>query len=175
MPTAPAPAVEPLPSGDRVVAQPSEHVAQGKPDPNCHDCKRADAQGGPVYHGDPEMKLDEATLADVRTTIQDTCDLLAKGVDILEAHVKRPEKASKALLDYLKTNKIEIDRVFHRADEVRARLRVAGYDQDIPVEVQPEFEERMGAIQARLEKMRRVYRDRPEVLAAFGGFFPRKR
>lgn len=154
-------------------AQRSEFVAQGKPDPACRDCRQADAQGGPNYHGTPHMKLDETTLDDVRSTVDQTCSLLEQGVDILEANVSRPEKAAGALKTFQKKKRQEIERIFHRADEVRGRLSAAGYDQDIPAEIQPMFEARMGAIQRRLEKMREVYREHPDVLEAFGGLFPR--
>ena len=170
----PAAAVQ-APEGppDKVVSQRSEFVASGKPDPNCPDCKRADASGGPAFYGKPGMKLDAKTIADATVTVEQTCMLLEKGVDILEANVKQPERATAALKEYQKKSKQQIDKIFHRADEVRARLRAAGYEQDIPAEIRPVFEKRMGAIQKRLEKMRHVYRDHPAVLEAFGALFPR--
>jgi hypothetical protein len=148
-------------------------VARGKPDPNCPDCKRADASGGTAMYGKPGMKLDAKTVADATLTVEQTCMLLEKGVDILEANVKQPERATQALKDYQKVSKQQIEQIFHRADEVRARLRAAGYEQDIPEEIRPVFEKRMGAIQKRLETMRDVYRDHPSVLEAFGALFPR--
>jgi len=173
-PASPPPAKSansPLP--DEVISQPSEFVAQGKPDPNCPDCKRADASSGPALFGKPGLKLDSKTIADAKMTVDQTCMLLENGVDILEANVKQPERATKALKAYQTTSKQEIERIFHRANEVRSRLRAAGYEQDIPEEIRPAFEKRMGAIQKRLEKMRDVYRDHPEVLEAFGALFPR--
>ena len=80
-------------------------MAQGKPDPACKDCRKADASAGPTYHGKPHMKLDELTLNDVRKTVDQTCSLLEQGVDILEAHVKRPEKAAPALKLFQKKKK----------------------------------------------------------------------
>lgn len=169
---APSPtAVGPAP--DNPVSQPSEFVARGKPDPNCHDCKSADASSGPALFGKPGMKLDEKTIADAKLTVEQTCSLLEKGVQILEANVKQPERAGKALKDHQEVSKQEIERIFHRADEIRSRLRAAGYEQDIPAEIRPLFEKRMGAIQKRLEAMREVYRDHPAVLEAFGALFPR--
>ena len=161
------------PAPDKAVSQASEFVARGKPDPNCHDCKSADASSGPALFGKPGMKLDEKTIADAKLTVEQTCSLLEKGVEILEANVKQPERAGKALKDYQEVSKQEIARIFHRADEIRSRLRAAGYEQDIPIEIRPLFEKRMGAIQKRLETMREVYRNHPAVLEAFGALFPR--
>ncbi len=175
---APAPTPAPAPTAaapvpDNVISQRSEHVARGKPDPNCPDCKRADASGSPIMYGKPGMKLDSKTIADALHTVEQTCMVLEKGVDILEANVKQPERAAKALNDYQTKSKQELEQIFHRADEIRARLRAAGYEQDIPVEIRPVFEKRMGDIQKRLEKMRDVYRNHPKVLEAFGTLFPR--
>ena len=170
-PTPSAAAVGPAP--DSPVSQASEFVARGKPDPHCRDCKSADASSGPALFGKPGMKLDDKTIADAKLTVEQTCSLLEKGVQILEANVKEPERASKALKDHQEISKQEIERIFHRADEIRSRLQAAGYEQDIPAEIRPLFEERMGAIQKRLEVMREVYRDHPAVLEAFGALFPR--
>ena len=170
----PAPAAAAVgPAPDNAVSQASEFVARGKPDPNCHDCKSADASSGAALYGKPGMKLDEKTVADAKLTVEQTCSLLERGVEILEANVKQPERAGKALKDYQEVSKQEIERIFHRADEIRARLRAAGYEQDIPAEIRPLFEERMGAIQKRLETMRDVYRNHQAVLEAFGALFPR--
>ena len=158
------------------VTQRSEFVATGKPPPPCRDCDKADGGAVPQYHGEkPKMKLDDKTLADAQKTVTATCDLLEAGVQILEANVKRPEQAAQALNAYQKKHKAEIKDVLHRADEIRGRLRAAGYDQDIPSEIRPAFEKRMGKIQARLEKMRKTYAKHPSVLEAFGAFFPSRR
>ncbi len=159
--------------GGGVVAQRSEFVAAGTPTPPCRDCDKSDGGASPQYHGKPHMKLDDKTLADVRATVDATCALLEEGVTILEKNVKSPNEATVALKAYQEKNSAKIKAVFHRADEVRNRLRGAGYDQDIPAEVQPEFNKRMGAIQVRLEKMRTVYAQHSAVLEAFGALFPR--
>lgn len=176
---APPPKVAPTPMPKNiktvegnVTSTPSEHVATGQPEP-----PRVAENGKPanLYHGKPEMELDSKTLADVRSTIEQTCQLLEEGVDVLEKHAKRPEKAAKALEAYQKKNAARIEAVFRSAADVRARLRSVGYDQDIPQQVRPEFEKRMGAIQERLEKMRGIYRKHRDVLEAFGKLFPRAR
>lgn len=170
----PPPVVGPVGEApDNVVSRSSEYIARGKPDPKCRDCKNADASSGPALFDKPGMKLDPKTISDAKATIDATCELLENGVDILEANVKRPERAAQALQAYQTTSKQKIERIFHRADEVRARLRAAGYEHDIPDEIRPGFEKRMGAIQVRLEKMRDVYRAHPAVLEAFGALFPR--
>ena len=160
----------PKPTVGNVTSTPSEHVATGKAEP-------AGAAGAnassPVYHGNPQMQLDSKTLADVRTTIEQTCQLLEEGVDLLEKNAKTPEKAAKAIDKYREKNANRIQRVFKAAADVRARLRSVGYDQDIPDEVRPAFEKRMGTIQARLEKMRDTYRKHRNVLESFGQLFPR--
>ena len=161
--------------GGGVVAQRSEFVAAGAPTPPCRDCDKSDGGASPQYHGKPQMKLDDKTLADVRATVDATCALLEEGVAILEKNVKSPNEATVALKAYQEKNKARIKAVFHRADEVRNRLRGAGYDKDILAEVQPEFNKRMGAIQVRLEKMRTVYAQHSAVLEAFGALFPRGR
>lgn len=160
--------------GGGVVAQRSEFVAAGQPQPGCRDCNKADGGSTAPYHGKPQMKLDDKTLADVRATVDATCELLESGVAILEKNVKTPDRATAALKVFQAENMAKIASVFHRADEVRNRLRGAGYDQDIPAEVRPAFNKRMGAIQARLEKMRRVYVQHSDVLEAFGALFPRR-
>ncbi len=169
-----APAAAPA-KAEPVVAQRSEFVATGKPTPPCRDCDKNDGGSHPQYHGQPQMKLDPKTLADAQKTVDATCDLLDAGVKILESHVKTPEKAEAALKSYQKEHKAKIADVLHRADEVRGRLKAAGYDQDIPAEIRPAFEKRMGAIQKRLETMRTTYSQHPAVLEAFGAFFPRRR
>ena len=150
-----------------VTSTPSEHIATATAE------APGKGGGGGQYHGKPQMQLDSKTLADVRSTIEQTCQLLEEGVDLLEKHAKRPERAAKAINKYRKKNAARIDGVFKAAADVRARLRSVGYDQDIPAEVRPEFEKRMGAIQERLEKMRETYRKHRDVLEAFGQLFPR--
>ncbi|MCB9738866.1 MAG: hypothetical protein H6747_06330 [Deltaproteobacteria bacterium] len=170
----PMPDVEPTKPGQHVVAASSETIARGEPVPagdQQHDRDAGPSQ--PVYHGNPDMKLDEQTLTEVTKTIHATSDLLEAGVKILEDHVDRPEKAADALRRYLQKHRNEVDATFHKAAEIRARLAAAGYDQDIPHELQETFSERMEAVQKRLEKMRDVYRDHIDALEAFGGFFPR--
>lgn len=161
--------------GGGVVAQRSEFVAAGAPTPPCRDCNKTDGGASPQYHGKPQMKLDKKTLDDVRATVDATCALLESGVEILEKNVKTPNQATSQLKAFQEKNRTKITAVFHRADEVRNRLRGAGYDQDIPAEVQPAFNKRMGAIQVRLEKMRKVYAQHAPVLEAFGALFPRGR
>ncbi len=174
MPTPMPDVIEPSP-GQHVVAAPSETIAQGAPVPAGDQQLDRDATGAPpVYHGKPDMVLDEATLAEVTKTIHATSDLLEAGVKILEDHVDRPEKAAGALRRYLEKHRNEVDATFHKAGEIRARLAAAGYDQDIPHEVQDVFQKRMESVQKRLEKMRDVYRDHVDALEAFGGFFPRR-
>ena len=193
-PTPPTPTTPPLPpppsagvppsqvaagaaaeKGGGVVAQRSEFVAAGAPTPPCRDCGKVDGGSVPQYHGKPQMKLDKKTLDDVRATVDATCALLESGVAILEKNVKTPNQATSELKAFQEKNRVKIAAVFHRADEVRNRLRGAGYDQDIPAEVQPSFNKRMGAIQVRLEKMRTVYAQHAPVLEAFGALFPRGR
>ncbi|MCO4760150.1 MAG: hypothetical protein KC502_01520 [Myxococcales bacterium] len=170
----PESAPNPIAKGGAVMAQRSEFVATGKPAAPCRDCGKTDGGSTVPYHGKPQMKLDKKTLADVQRTVDATCALLESGVEILERNVKTPDKAATELKGYQDKNKQKITDVFHRADEVRSRLRVAGYDQDIPAEIRPAFNKRMGGIQKRLEKMRTVYAQHPDVLEAFGALFPRR-
>ena len=163
----PMPAQTEPPKGN-VTSTPSEHIASGAP-------VKAKPKGDQAFHGKPQMELDSKTLADVRSTIEQTCQLLEEGVELLEKHAKTPEKAAKALNKYREKNASRIQQVFKAAADVRARLRSVGYDQDIPAEVRPEFEKRMGAIQERLEKMRHTYKKHRDVLEAFGALFPRTR
>jgi len=155
-------------------AESSEHVATNKPDPACRDCKAADAgPGQPPYHGKPEVVLDERTLGEIQTSIDENNDLLEKGIAILEKHAKTPESAHAELDRFLKDNAKELDRAHAKAAEIRARMKAVGYDHDIPNEIRPAFEARMGKIAERLERVRDVYKGRTEVLAAFGRLFPR--
>jgi hypothetical protein len=154
-------------------AQPSEHIATNKPEPACSDCKRGDASNGPLYYGKPDMPLDEKTLAEVSDSVDATCQILEDGLAILEKDVQDPEKATEHLGEYRKKHEQAMKVVFEKAKEIKARLKGAGYDQDIPVEVRPHFDERMSKIHHRLEAMRDVYRKYPAVLEAFGQFFPR--
>lgn len=155
------------------LAQPSEHVASNKADPHCTDCQRADGSNAPTYYGKPDMPLDEKTLAEVTQTIDATSDILERGVELLEKHAKDPDKAAAAIDEYRKKSAGDIQKAFDKAKEIRARLKAAGYDQDIPAEVRPHFDARMTRIQERLEKMREVYRKHPDVLESFGALFPR--
>lgn len=157
-----------------VTSSASEHVATGKAQPAADRPKGEDPNQA-VYHGKPQMQLDSKTLADVRSTIEQTCQLLEEGVDLLEKYAKTPEKAAKAIDKYREKNANRIQSVFKAAADVRARLRSVGYDQDIPNEVRPAFEKRMGAIQSRLETMRSTYRKHRNVLETFGQLFPRTR
>lgn len=161
------------PQASAAPAQPSEHIATNKPEPACHDCKRGDATNGPLYYGKPDMPLDEKTLAEVSDSVDATCQILEDGLAILEKDVKEPEKATDHLGEYKKKHEQAMKSAFDKAREIKARLKAAGYDQDIPVEVRPHFDERMGKIHTRLEAMRDVYRKYPAVLEAFGQFFPR--
>jgi hypothetical protein len=179
-PPLPAP-VEPTPmpdvvapkAGQNVVARSSESIARGAPEPPCRDCDKADGASAPVYNQQPDMQLDDQTLADTRATIEATSALLERGVEILESHVDRPEKAAAALRKWLTKHDKEVQKTFADARDIRSRLAAAGYVQDIPHELQAPFAERMEAIQKRLEKMREVYRDQLDALEAFGAFFPR--
>ncbi len=154
-------------------AGPSESIAAGRSVRS--PSHGPDAASLPGYYGKPSMDLDEKTLADVQRTIDATCELLEQGVDILEANAETPDKAKVALAAFHKRSATHIERIFKAADQVKARLHAAGYDQDIPREIRPAFEKRMGAIQTRLEKIRTVYRRHPDVLEAFGKLFPRGR
>jgi len=119
------------------------------------------------------MPLDAQTLEDVRATIEATSAILEHGVTLLEQNQKQPEKAAAAIEAYRKKSAAELARVFERAREVKARLAAAGYDQDIPAELAPYVEERMGKVLQRLEAMRDVYRKHPDALTAFSGLIPR--
>ena len=180
---APAPTKVATPSGSEsaasaagtgnVVAGNSESVSDNVPGPAAAPVAQVDGGSTAPYIGDPQLVLDEAALTDVRSTIDATSDLLEAGVAILEKHKGKPEQAADALRNYQSKHRREMDEVFRRASEVRARMRSAGYDQDMPAEVRNEFEARMAKIQKRLETMRDVYRDHIDALEAFGGFFPR--
>jgi tRNA G26 N,N-dimethylase Trm1 len=148
-------------------------VATNKADPHCTDCQKGDAVSGPLYYGKPDMPLDEKTLAEVTDSIDGTSSILEDGLAILEKHVKDPDKAVAELGAYRQKNVAAIKRTFDKALEIKARLKGSGYDQDIPAEVRPHFDERMGKIHARLELMRDTYRKHPAVLEGFGAFFPR--
>ena len=167
----PMPPQSGVPQGN-VTSTPSEHIATGKP-VRAAIASNDDGTAKPVYHGNPQIELDSKTLGDVRATIEQTCQLLEEGVSLLEKYKKTPEKAAKALNAYRDKNAARIQRIFKDAADVKARLRSVGYDQDIPAEVRPEFEKRMGVIQGRLEKMRTTYAKHRDVLEAFGQLFPR--
>lgn len=175
--TAARPLVPPAPAAKAVVPaaplQPSEYIATNKPDPHCPNCRRGDVVSGPVYHGKPDMPLDSKTLDDVRITLDETTEILEQGVAILEKRSKSPDKALADLEAYRRRDAARIERAFAKAREVKARLRAAGYDQDIPAEVRPYAEEKMRKVLDRLEAVRDVYRGRPAVLESFGALFPR--
>ncbi|MBI5610589.1 MAG: hypothetical protein HY902_17065 [Deltaproteobacteria bacterium] len=183
--SAPAPAAAPaaaattdLPRGSTATqvgpgAEPSGYVATNKPDPKCVGCTGPDAGSAPQYFGKPDLKLDAQTLAEVQASIDANNTLIEGGIDILEKNAKTPDKALAELEKYLKDHASAIDLAHIKAAEIRARLRGAGYDQDIPAEIRPAFEQRMGKIAERLERMREVYASRREVLGAFGKLFPR--
>lgn len=154
-------------------AEPSGFVATNKPDPKCVGCTGPDAGSVPQYYGKPELKLDAQTLAEVQASIDTNNTLIEGGIDILEKYAKTPDKALPELEKYLKEHASAIDTAHIKAAEIRARLRGAGYDQDIPAEIRPAFEQRMGKIAERLERMREAYATRREVLGAFGKLFPR--
>ncbi len=155
-------------------AQNSEHVASNKPDPNCKTCVSPDAgAAAPVYYGKPEIALDEKTLAEVQASIDTNSEFLEQGIDILEKNAKTPEKALAALEKFLSDKQAAIALAHQKAAEIRVRLKAVGYDQDIPAEIRPGFEARMGKISERLEAMRTAYAQRRDVLAAFGRLFPR--
>ncbi len=154
-------------------AEPSGFVATNKPDPNCVGCTGPDAGNVPQYFGKPDLKLDAQMLAEVQASIDTNNTLIEGGIDILEKNAKTPDKALPELEKYLKEHASAIDTAHSKAAEIRARLRGAGYDQDIPAEIRPAFEQRMGKIAERLERMREVYATRREVLGAFGKLFPR--
>ena len=154
-------------------AQSSEFVASNKPDPHCSDCAGKDASNGPQYIGKPEVQLDEATLDEVKASIDVNSDLLEQGIEILERNAKTPDKAAAQLEKFLKDREPAIREAQSKAAEIKARLRAVGYDQDIPAEIRPGFEERMGKIAERLERIREAYATRLDVLQAFGKLFPR--
>lgn len=154
-------------------AQSSEFVASNKADPHCSDCAGKDASNGPQYVGKPEVKLDQATLDEVKASIDVNSDLLEQGIEILERNAKTPDKAAAQLEKFLKDRELAIREAQAKAAEIKARLRAVGYDQDIPAEIRPGFEERMGKIAERLERIREAYATRLDVLQAFGKLFPR--
>jgi hypothetical protein len=156
-------------------AQSSEFVASNKPEPGCRDCGRGDATNGPKYVGNPEVKLDEAMLDEVKASIDQTSGLLEQGIEILERNAKSPDKAAAELEKFLQDHDAAIRESQSKAAEIKARLRAVGYDQDIPAEIRPGFEERMSKISERLERVREVYASRRDVLGAFGRLFPRGR
>ena len=155
-----------------LTAQSSEFIATNTADPHCTDCQHGDATSAPTYFGKPGSVLDEETIKDAGKTVDATCDVLEAGVAILEKHAKEPEKAAAALDEYRKKHGAELAKVFEQARMIKARLRAAGYAQDIPLEIRPHFEERMTKIQDRLETMRSTYRKYPDVLESFGALFP---
>lgn len=154
--------------------QNSEHIATNKADPNCKTCVSPDAGAAPPsYFGKPDMALDEKTLNEVQASIDANSEFLEQGIDILEKNAKTPDKALAVLEKYLADKQTAITTAQEKAAEIRARLKAVGYDQDIPAEIRPSFEARMGKISERLEQMRTVYAQRRDVLTAFGRLFPR--
>jgi hypothetical protein len=177
-PAAPAaPLAQPRPSAlqpaadAQVALQRSEQVANNKPEPACQNCQK-DVTEGSVYYGKPDMVLDERTLAEVADSIDATCGVLEAGLALLEKHQKTPDKAAAALQAWRTQHASDLKRTFDKALEIKARLKAAGYTQDIPAEVRPKFDDRMGKIHERLERMRDTYRQHRDVLEAFGAFFP---
>ena len=154
-------------------ARSSEHIASNKPDPNCKDCTGPDATSAPRYVGKPEIALDPKTLSEVQASLDANNALLEQGIDILEKHVASPDQAKTALEKFLTDKRAEIDAAQTKAAEIRVRIKAVGYDQDIPAEIRPDFEKRMGAISERLEKVRDAYAARRDVLSTFGRLFPR--
>ncbi|MBM4345067.1 MAG: hypothetical protein FJ100_16985 [Deltaproteobacteria bacterium] len=170
-PAALAPA--PARPGLAEAARPSEHVASNKPDPHCKDCVGPDASVAQPYTGKPEIALDPKTLAEVQASLDANNALLEQGIDILEKHAKAPDKAQAALDKFLADKKNDIAAAQATAAEIRARIKAVGYDQDIPAELRADFEKRMGAISERLERVREAYKQRTDILTAFGRLFPR--
>lgn len=154
-------------------ARSSEHIASNKPDPHCKDCVGPDASAAQPYTGKPEIALDPKTLAEIQASLDANNALLEQGIEILEKHAKAPDKAQAALDKFLTDKKNDIAAAQAKAAEIRARIKVVGYDQDIPAELRADFEKRMGAISERLERVREAYKQRTDILAAFGRLFPR--
>lgn len=174
-PAEPTPSPPVKPTEGNVTSTSSEHIATGAPQEPAAKYRSADAlSSAPVYFGNPDMKLDEHTLNDVRKVLDETCGLLAEGVELLEKYRKEPEKAAKALRDHHAKQVTRIERVFRRAADVKARLKAAGYDQDIPAEVRPAVDACMTPLFARLETVRSVYVGHNDVLQEFGKLFPRR-
>ncbi len=171
--TAVAAAPAPARPGIAEAARPTEHVASNKPDPHCKDCVGPDATAAPHYTGKPEIALDPKTLAEVQASLDANNALLEQGIEILEKYAKTPDKAQAALDKFLVDKKNDIAAAQGKAAEIRARIKAVGYDQDIPAELRADFEKRMGAISERLERVRDAYRQRTDILAAFGRLFPR--
>lgn len=147
----------------------SAQVATNDPTAPCPGCP-ADGAAKPKAEVVP---LDGDSLAEVRHSIDATCDLLEQGVAILEKHKDKPEGAKAALEAFRKKSEPLIARAHEQAKRVRDRLAASGYTQDVPEEVREYYEKRMGKISGRLEPLQRAYRNQMDVLRTFGSLFPR--
>lgn len=147
----------------------SEHVASNDPTKPCPTCP---AEGAAQPRGEV-APLDADSIAEVRHSVDATCDLLEQGVAILEKHKEKPDEALSALEAFRKKSEPLIARAHEQAARVRERLAASGYTQDMPEEVREHYEKRMGKISARLEPLQQAYRSRTDVLRAFGSLFPR--
>ncbi len=171
-PVATAPAAVPPKVNTNSQAHASEFVATNKADPQCQDCQHGDTKDSPKPNSAQEP-LNEKTLAEVTKIIDDTCQILEDGVDLLEKNAKTPANAKDAIDAYRKKNAQVIASTFEKVREVKAQLIAMGYDQDIPEQVRPRFDDRMAKIQQRLEVMRETYMKYPAALETFGALFPR--
>lgn len=167
----PAFALPPAPtdSGGNLTAGSSETIATNVADPNCPDCQRPDATSAPRAKTPP---LDPAFVDDVKLTVVMTCKTLEDGVAILEKHTSKPEQAEAALKAYREKNKTRMAEMAQKTVAITTQLKALGFVDDMPPEVKPDFEERMGKILTRLEAVRGVYVKHPAVLEAFGPFIP---
>jgi hypothetical protein len=146
----------------------TESVATNTPTPACATCPAEPAPRKNL------AKLDEQLIAQVKESIDATCDLLEQGVTILEKNQGKPDAALTALQAFHKKSAATITRSLEQAKQVRERLASLGYTQDIPEAVKAHYEARMTKISTRLEPLQTIYRDRKDVLQAFGMLFPRQ-
>lgn len=146
----------------------SEHVATNDPSKPCPTCPAE----GAAPRGEI-APLDAESIAEVRHSVDATCDLLEQGVAILEKHKAKPDEALSALEAFRKKSEPLIARAHEQAGRVRERLAASGYTQDMPEEVREYYEKRMLKISTRLEPLQQAYRSRTDVLRAFGSLFPR--
>lgn len=147
----------------------SAQVATNDPAAPCPGCP-ADGANKPRAEVVP---LDSESLAEVRHSIDATCDLLEQGVAILEKNKDKPDAALAALEAFRKKSEPLIARAHDQAKRVRDRLTASGYTQDVPEEVREHYEKRMSKISQRLEPLQQAYAKRTDVLRAFGALFPR--